>query len=60
MRQVQLSDRQSSFIYYLVHQGKFSQLSTVMAGYIWILWDVIKSRCGGEGGIRTPGTQNVQ
>ena len=21
-----------------------------------MLWDVIKSRCGGEGGIRTPGT----
>ena len=29
----------------------------MMAGYIWILWDVIKSRCGGEGGIRTPGTR---
>ena len=22
-----------------------------------MLWDVIKSRCGGEGGIRTPGTR---
>ncbi|SVB33298.1 uncharacterized protein METZ01_LOCUS186152, partial [marine metagenome] len=27
-----------------------------MVSYECMLWDVIKSRCGGEGGIRTPGT----
>ena len=31
-----------------------------VAGYNLMLWDVKKSICGGEGGIRTPGTQNVQ
>ena len=25
-----------------------------------MLWDVIEYMCGGEGGIRTPGTHDVQ
>ena len=31
-----------------------------MAGYNLMLWDVKIYRYGGEGGIRTPGTHDVQ
>ena len=33
-----------------------SQLNTGMVSYECMLWNVIKSRCGGERGIRTLGT----
>ena len=33
MKQVQLSDRQSSFIFYLVHQGKVRTEATRLAGF---------------------------
>jgi hypothetical protein len=33
-----------------------SQLIKGVAGYDRMLWDVIKYRCGGGGGIRTLGT----
>jgi hypothetical protein len=33
MKQVQLSDRQSSFIFYLVHQGKGRAEAARLAGF---------------------------
>ena len=37
-----------------------NDITAGLVSFLGMLWDVIKYRCGGEGGIRTPGTQNVQ